>query len=51
MYTQDDVKKVQKRLLEMAVAIRDILEVNNIPYFITYGTLLGGTTQRFYSMG
>lgn len=41
MYTLHDVRKVQIRLLEMAVAIRDILESYNIPYFITYGTLLG----------
>lgn len=36
-----DIKKIQKRLLEMAVVIRDVLEKHNIPYFITYGTLLG----------
>lgn len=46
MYTQDDVKKVQVRLLEMAKAIRDILEKNNIPYFITYGTLLGAVRHK-----
>lgn len=46
MYTQDDVKKVQQRLLKMAVAIRDILEANNIPYFITYGTLLGAVRHK-----
>ncbi len=36
-----DVKRVQKRLLEMAIIIKDILESHNIPYVITYGTLLG----------
>lgn len=46
MYTQDEVKKVQKRLLEMAVVIRDILEKNQIPYFITYGTLLGAVRHK-----
>ena len=46
MYTQEDVKKVQKRLLEMAKAIRDILEEHQIPYFITYGTLLGAVRHK-----
>lgn len=46
MYTQEDIKKVQNRLLEMAVVIRDILEANNIPYFITYGTLLGAIRHK-----
>ena len=46
MYTQEDVKKVQKRLLEMAIAIRDILEEHQIPYFITYGTLLGAVRHK-----
>ena len=46
MYTQEDVKKVQKRLLEMAVVIRDILEAHQIPYFITYGTLLGAVRHK-----
>lgn len=46
MYTQDDVKKVQGRLLEMAIVIRDILEKNQIPYFITYGTLLGAVRHK-----
>lgn len=46
MYTQDDIAKVQKRLLEMAVSIRDILEKHNIPYFITYGTLLGAIRHK-----
>lgn len=46
MYTQEEVKKVQKRLLEMAVVIRDILEAHKIPYFITYGTLLGAVRHK-----
>lgn len=46
MYTQEDIKKVQKRLLEMAIAIRDILEEHNIPYFITYGTLIGAIRHK-----
>lgn len=36
-----DIKRVQSRLLEMAVNIRDILERNEIPYEIAFGTLLG----------
>ena len=46
MYTQDDVKRVQKRLLEMAVAVRDILECHQIPYFLTYGSLLGAVRHH-----
>lgn len=46
MYTQEDIKKVQVRLLEMAKVIRDILETHNIPYFITYGTLLGAIRHK-----
>lgn len=46
MYTQKDLKRVQQRLLEMAVTIRDILESHEIPYFITYGTLLGAVRHN-----
>ena len=46
MYTQEDVKKVQKRLLEMAIVIRDILESHNIPYFLCAGTLLGAIRNK-----
>ena len=46
MYTQEDVKKVQRRLLEMAVVIRDILDMNDIPYFICAGTLLGAMRSK-----
>lgn len=46
MYTQEEVKKVQGRLLEMAKAIRDILTAYDIPYFITYGTLLGAVRHQ-----
>lgn len=46
MYTLSDVKVVQKRLLEMAVAIRNILEKENIPYIITYGTLIGAVRHK-----
>ena len=36
-----DIKRVQNRLLEMAKATAAILEKNNIPYQIAFGTLLG----------
>lgn len=36
-----DLKRVQKKLLEMGKNIASILESNNIPYIITFGTLLG----------
>ena len=40
-YSFEDIRKVQSRLLEMAVQIRNVLESHNIPHIITYGTLLG----------
>lgn len=40
-YTAQDIKKVQCRLLEMAICVRDILDKNEIPYFLAFGTLLG----------
>lgn len=40
-YSSEEIKKVQLRLLEMAVSIRNILESHDIPHMITYGTLLG----------
>lgn len=46
MYTQEDVIKVQKRLLGMAVVIRDILDKHGIPYFICAGTLLGAMRSK-----
>lgn len=36
-----DIKRVQARLLQMAVHITGILEANWIPYLIAFGTLLG----------
>lgn len=41
-----DIKRVQKRLLEMAVSISTILEQHNIPYMIAYGTLLGAIRHK-----
>ena len=46
MYTLKEVKKVQERLLNMAKRIKGILEDANIPYFITYGTLLGAVRHK-----
>lgn len=46
MYDIELVKKSQKRLLKMALIIKDILEDANIPYFITYGTLLGAVRHK-----
>ena len=41
-----DIKLIQNRLFEMAICVRDILEKENIPYFITYGTLLGAVRHK-----
>jgi len=46
MYTLSDVKKVQDRLLAMAKVIKNILEGADVPYFITYGTLLGAVRHQ-----
>lgn len=45
-YTKADIKKVQDRLLIMAVCVRDILEKHQIPYMLTYGTLLGAVRHE-----
>jgi len=45
-YSRTDVKKVQKRLLEMAEIATKILDCNNIPYMISYGTLLGAVRHK-----
>lgn len=37
----EEIKRIQNRLLEMAKQIHNVLTKNNIPYMITYGTLLG----------
>ncbi len=41
MKAKVDIKRVQARLLEMAITISKILEQNDIPYQIAFGTLLG----------
>lgn len=42
----DDIKRAHERTLKIAVAIRDILERNNIEYFITFGTLIGAVRHK-----
>lgn len=46
MYTEEHIKATQTRLLTLAISIRNILEKENIPYFITYGTLLGAIRHK-----
>lgn len=46
MYDSNKIRKVQNRLLYMAVSIRNILEKHQIPYWITYGTLLGAIRHK-----
>lgn len=41
-----DIKLIQNRLFEMAVSVKKILEEGHIPYFITYGTLLGAVRHK-----
>lgn len=41
-----DVKRVQNRLMEMAISIATILEDNDIPYMIAFGTLLGAIRHK-----
>lgn len=41
-----DVKRIQDKLLEMGVAVAEILEQNNIPYMLSYGTLLGAMRHK-----
>lgn len=41
-----DIKRVQKRLLEMGAVIARTLEKHDIPYMITFGTLLGAVRHH-----
>lgn len=41
-----DLEKVQKRLSKMGKTITDILEKHNIPYMITFGSLLGAVRHK-----
>jgi len=44
--SKETLARVQKRLFEMAVATRDILESHDIPYMIAFGTLLGAVRHN-----
>lgn len=44
--TYEELKKAHERTLKIAVAVRDILEANAIPYFITFGTLIGAVRHQ-----
>ncbi|MCR5713405.1 MAG: LicD family protein [Bacteroidales bacterium] len=46
MYSIEVIRRVQLRLLEMAVAIRNVLEKYDVPHMITYGTLLGAVRHK-----
>ncbi len=41
-----DVKRVQKKLLDMAVTIAEILERHEISYMLAFGTLLGAVRHK-----
>jgi len=45
-YQQEDIRKVQRTLLEMAKIACEILERHSIPYFLTNGTLLGAVRHK-----
>lgn len=41
-----ELQRVQQRLLVMGKTIAEVLERNNIPYMITFGTLLGAVRHK-----
>lgn len=41
-----DVKRVQNKLLEIGMEVVRILEAHNIPYMLSYGTLLGAIRHK-----
>lgn len=43
---QQDIEKVQKRLLYIGKTIADILDRNQIPYILAFGTLLGAVRHQ-----
>ena len=45
-YSKEKLKQVQNRLFEMAKSTCSILEKNNIPYMIAFGTLLGAVRHK-----
>ena len=46
MYNQESIKKVQLRLLEMAVCVKTILDEHKIPYILGFGSLLGAIREK-----
>ena len=44
--TYEIVEAGHKRIMQIAVAVRDILDRNNIPYTIHFGTLLGAVRHK-----
>lgn len=42
----DDIRRIHERVLKIAVTVRDILERNDIEYFITFGTLIGAVRHK-----
>jgi len=46
MYDNKEIKRVQDRLLKMALVIRDIMEAAEVRYFITAGTILGAVRHN-----
>lgn len=45
-YTPQDIIRVQNRLLEMAICVKDVLDWHKIPYFLAFGTLLGAVRHK-----
>jgi lipopolysaccharide cholinephosphotransferase len=45
-YSKEQVRKVQLELFDMARITCEILERHNIPYFISFGTLLGAVRHK-----
>jgi hypothetical protein len=50
-YSLTDIRKVQEILLIMADKVHAILKKHNIPYFITFGTLLGAVRHGGIFLG
>ncbi len=44
--TKDDIKEIHKRLLRIAVIIRDLFEKNHIRYTLIFGSLLGAVRHK-----
>ena len=50
-YSKRDLERVQRKLLEMADVVTDILDRNGIRHFITFGTLLGSVRHSGFIHG